>query len=407
MKRSIRTLSLIFSATILIASCGGGAKDKKGGVGDLRVELEKKKKEKTTIETEIRKLEEDIAKADPSAAQSIKKLVAVDTLNVRDFSHFIELQGKIDAEGMAYVSPSGQGGQVKAIYVKVGQRVGKGQRILKLDDAVARQQVAAAQQQIGVLKTQLALAQTTYERYQNLWKQNIGSEMNVIRAKAEVDNWQGQLNAAYANVRVAQEMANMSNVYAQISGVVDMVNVKVGEFFGPTPNNAARPETGIRIVNNSNMKIVTNVPENYITRIKNGARVEVTVPESGRAPYKTVISVIGGSIDPTNRSFTVEAKLPSDPVLKPNQVATMRILDYERKAAVAVPVNVVQTDETGKYIYVVESTGGKLVARKKRVEVGEAYGGVIEIKIGLTGNEVIITEGYQTVYDGQAITTGK
>jgi membrane fusion protein, multidrug efflux system len=404
MKRSITILSLIFSAAVILASCGGGAKDEKGALGDLRVELEKKKKEKTTIETEIRELEDKLAKADPNAATTAKKLVAIDTLRVQDFSHYVELQGKIDAEGMALVAPGGQGGQVKAIYVKSGQRVGKGQMIMKLDDAVARQMVTAAQQQTGVLRTQLALAQTKYERYQNLWKQNIGSEMNVLQAKAEVDALQGQLNGALANVRVAQEQANMSNVLAPISGVVDMVNVKVGEFF--SPQSAARPETGIRIVNSSNLKIIANVPENYINRIMKGKKVEVVVPGSGRASYQSVISVIGASIDPANRSFTAEAKLPSDPLLKPNQVATMKILDYEKKAAVAIPVNLVQTDETGKYIYIAEPTGGQFTARRRRIVVGEAYGGLIEIKSGLTGGELLITEGYQTVYDGQAVTTG-
>ena len=79
----------------------------------------------------------------------------------------------------------------------------------------------------------------------------------------------------------------------------------------------------------------------------------------------------------------------------------------KQKAAVAVPVNVVQTDEKGKYVYVMEKAGDKMVARKKVVIVGEAYNGLIEIKSGLTGGELIITEGYQTVYDGQAVTTGR
>jgi len=93
--------------------------------------------------------------------------------------------------------------------------------------------------------------------------------------------------------------------------------------------------------------------------------------------------------------------------LKPNQTATMKILDYEAKATIAVPINVVQSDEKGKYVYVMEKAGEKMVARKKTVNVGEAYNGLMEIRSGLAGGEVIITEGYQTVYDGQSITTGK
>jgi RND family efflux transporter MFP subunit len=385
-----------------LAACGSGAKDSKGELGDMKVKLEKLKKEKTTIETEIRELEKEIAKVDPGSAQA-RKLVALDTVRVGDFQHYIELQGKIDAEGMAYVAPRGQGGVIKAIYVKTGQRVGRGQLILRLDDALARQQVIAAQQQAGVLKARLEQAKTVYERYESLWKQNIGAEIQVINAKADVDALQSQLNAANAQVRLAQEQAAQANVYAEISGTIDEMNVKVGEFF--SPQSAAMPGSGIRIVNSNQMKIVTEVPENYIARVKKGDKVEVVVPEAGNLRIPSTISVVGASIDPLKRSFTTEAKLPSNNLLKPNQTATMRILDYEVKGGIAAPVNLVQTDEKGKYIYVAEPSNGKLVARKRRVDVGEAYAGQMEIRNGLKGGDIIITQGYQTVYDGQLITT--
>lgn len=400
--QKILNITLAASLVLLLASCGSSSKDEKAGVGDLKVKLEKLKKEKNGLDAQIRQVEEQLAKADPSSVQA-QKLVGVDTVKSTSFSHFIELQGKIDADGVAYVAPSGQGGVVKAVYVQAGSRVRKGQVILKLDDVLTRQGVVGAQQQAGVLKARLTQAQTIYERRQNLWKQNIGTEIEVINAKAEVDALQSQLKAAESQVAAAQEQLSQTNVTAQISGVIDQVNIKVGEFFSPM--SAADPRSGIKIVNSSNMKIVTDVPENYSSRIKKGDVVEVVVPESGKAPYKSTISVVGAAVNPATRSFTTEAKLPADPILKPNQLATMKILDYQAKSAIAVPINVVQTDEKGKYVYVAEKTGNKTVARKKIVTVGEAYNGLMEIKSGLTGGELIITDGYQTVYDGQALTT--
>jgi membrane fusion protein, multidrug efflux system len=416
---NILKISLAALIAVSLVACGAGAKDKKGDTGELKAKLEKLKKQKSSLDADIRKLEDQLAKADPKGAQQVQKLVSVDTLRIKDFTHFIELQGKVDAEGMAYVAPSGQGGQVKAIFVKAGQNVGKGQLILKLDDAMARQGVVAAQQmvigaqqQTGQIKARLEQAQSIYTRYQNLWKQGIGAEIQVINAKADFDAISAQLRAAQAQVgsaqaqvRLAQEQANMSNVYAGISGMIDEMNVKVGEFF--SPQTAAMPGAGIRIVNNNNLKVVTRVPENYIARVKKGDKVEIVIADSDKPPYQSVISMVGGSINPTTRSFDTEAILPSDPLLKPNQTATLKILDYEAKGAVAVPVNVVQSDEKSKYVYVMEKSGDKMIARKKVVNVGQAYNGFIEIKSGLTGGELIITEGYQTVYDGQTITTGK
>lgn len=402
MKRVTTASGIIVLVSFFIASCGG--KDKKGEVGDMKVKLEKLKKEKNSLDAEIRKLEEQIAKADPKAAQQSLKLVTVDSVRIDTFQHYIELQGKIDAEGMAYVAPKGQGGLVKAIYVKPGQKVGKGQLILKLDDAMARQGVIAAQQQTGQLKARLAQAQTVYERYQSLWKQNIGAEIQVINAKADVDALAAQLRAAEAQVAMAQEQANMSNVYAEIGGVIDAVDVKVGEFF--SPQSAAMPGKGIRIVNNNNLKIVANVPESYVGKVKNNASILVQIREPDTI-FKATINAVGASIDPVTRSFTAEAKLKPNAVLKPNQIATMKILDKEVLNAFIVPVNVVQSDEKSKYVYIAEATGDKTVARKKTVTVGDAYHGEILILDGLKAGDMIITQGFQSVYDGQTINTGK
>jgi hypothetical protein len=81
----------------------------------------------------------------------------------------------------------------------------------------------------------------------------------------------------------------------------------------------------------------------------------------------------------------------------------MKILDYKAKDAVTVPVDLVQSDEKGKYVYVAEKSGDRFIARKKNVVIGEAYSNRMEIKSGLAAGDIIITEGFQTVYDGQVI----
>lgn len=402
MNNIMKISAAVFFAAVL-AACGSGAKEKKGNLGDLKSRLEKLKKQKSEIDADIKKMEDEIAKADPEAAQQVKRLVAIDTLRVQDFAHYIDLQGKVSNSGIGYVAPKGGGGVVRAIYVKVGQKVGAGQVVVKLDDALQQQALIAAQQSTGQLKARLAQAQTIYERYQNLWKQNIGAEINVINAKADVDAISAQLRAAEAQVGQAREALNMTSVTAGMSGVVEEINVRVGEFF----SGATQQGGQIVIVNATTLKAEVPVPDNYVAKVKKGDKVLISVPETGKPAFESVISVVGASIDEKTRSFMTEAKLPSDPLLKPNQTAVMKILDYEAKGTIAVPVNVVQSDENGKYVYVMEKSGDKMIARKKNVNVGEVYNGVIEIKNGLSGGELLITEGYQSIYDGQAVTTGK
>ena len=146
MKRTIKLWSLVTVIALALAACGGGAKDKNAQAKELNTKIEKLKAKKNDLDAQIHKLEQELVKLDPAAAKQNAKLVAVATVSVDSaFAHYIELQGKINTDdGIAYVAPNGQGGLVKAVLVKAGQRVGKGQLVAKLDDAIARQQLATA-----------------------------------------------------------------------------------------------------------------------------------------------------------------------------------------------------------------------------------------------------------------------
>lgn len=375
----------LFAGLLILAGCSG-AKDKKGDLNDMKTQLEKLKKDKTKLDNDIAALEEKIGKADPASVQKVARLVAIDTLRLRDFVHFIELQGKVDANDVVLVTPRGMPAQVKQLLIRRGDVVRQGQLLAKLDDAILQQQMEG-------LKVQLAYAENIYNRQKSLWDQGIGTEVQLISAKNNVDGINKQIATLNENWKT-------SFVYAPISGVVDELNVKVGEIF----NGGAPAMPQIKLVNGSSLKIVTEVPENYISRVQKGDSVQVEIPGSGRPAFRSVISVVGASINPNTRAFITEAKLPSDPILKPNQVASLRIKDYENKKTTIVPVNIVQSDENGKYIYVMEKNGDKFVARRKTVTTGEAYGNDIEIRSGLSGGDVLITEGFLTLYDGQSVT---
>ena len=94
-------------------------------------------------------------------------------------------------------------------------------------------------------------------------------------------------------------------------------------------------------------------------------------------------------------------------MIRPNQIANFRIQDYAVANTIAIPVNTVQTDENGKYVFVAVQEGGRTVARKKPVGVGELNGQMIEVKVGLTAGDQLITEGYQNLYEGQVISIVK
>jgi len=368
---------------LFLVSCGGAEKQDSPDLAAKKTELQRLKKNQEKLASDIQKLEAQIGLQDSSYA--IKpKLVAITAVAPENFLHYIDLQGKITTKNIFYVTPRGQGGQVKGVYVKEGDHVKQGQLLMKLDDAVILQNKEQ-------LETQLAYFKDIYNRQKNLWDQKIGTEVQLVTAKNNVDNVERQ-------IAVVEEQWKTSNIYSSVTGIVETVNIHVGEFF------TGAPQATISVVDQANMKASVEVPENYLPSVKKGTIVVVDVPDANKS-FKSSISLVSQLINSNSRSFTAEAPVPTDATLKPNQLALVRIQDYSAPNALVIPITTLQTDESGKYVFVMAQENGKPVAKKRTVQAGSVYGEKIEIKSGLKTGDQLITEGYQGLYDGQSIAT--
>ncbi len=384
--RAIKAFSGIICASMIFIACGdGSATEKKPEDGNKQQELTRLKAQQEEISKKIKTLEDELGLENP-AGDIRAKLVGTAPVKKQDFTHYIDLQGKVSTENIYVVTPRGAGGQVKSIYVKTGQPVRKGQLLLKLDDALIKQQIEQAKIQHSYLEDLL-------KRRQNLWSQNIGTEVELITARNNVANSEKQL-------ALLNEQLQMTNVYSEVSGIAEQVNVRVGETFAAGFQN---PNGGITIVDKSNLKASVSVPEHYLPNVKKGTAVIVEVPDI-KKQFQTRISLVSQLIDPNSRSFTAEASLPDNASLQPNQLALVRIQDYQAKDAIVVPLATIQSDEKGKYVFVLKEEGGKKTARKQPVQIGEIYGENIEVLGGLSETDVLITQGFQELYEGQLVT---
>jgi len=357
MKNVLRIASVMLFIGILSA-CSSGSKEKKGDINDKKAQLEKLKGDQKKLNDQIAKLQNEIGNTDTSSSLNKGKLVSASPITEQPFEHYIDLQGHIDADNISYVTPRGGPAQVKALYIKQGDLVKKGQLLAKLDDDVQLKQL----QQV---KTQLTYAEDVYRRQKNLWDQGIGTEIQLKNAENSVNNLKDQINTITAGWE-------MTNVRSEVTGYVETMNLRVGETFG----NSVQPQ--IVIVNSSSLKTVTDVPENYMDKIHKGMPVDIKLPDVN-LEFKSVISLMNRTIGLNNRAVTTEAKIPYDPNVRINQVAQVRIKDYANAHALVIPLTVLQTDENGKYVYVIATENGKKIAKKKMVQVGEIYGNNIEV----------------------------
>jgi membrane fusion protein, multidrug efflux system len=388
MSRYIQTTLILIAVLVGVSSC-----KKSEDTNAVPKTLEERRAKVVTLKakikelnTEISALEAAIIKEDPTAGVKPKLVTAVE-LGVEGFKHYIDLQSTIQSDNISYVAPrNGMGGYVKSVYIKEGQAVKKGQLILKLDDQVLRQSIEA-------IKTQLAFAENVFAKQSALWEQKIGSEMQYLGAKNNVD-------ALKKQIEVQEEQLKTFLVYADQSGTADIVNVRPGELFAGV--TMAGPQ--IQIVNNGQLTVKIDVPENYYTKVKTGTSVLVEVPAIGKS-FTTSINLVSNTINPGTRAFKAECNVPAGLGLKPNMVAKAKLLSHASSKAIVVPVNVVQSDEKSKYVFVAVDKNGKKIASRKAVTLGELYEEDIEILSGLGSGDKLIVAGYQNLYEGQVIET--
>jgi RND family efflux transporter MFP subunit len=368
----ILRLAVVFVAGSILAACSATSSDDKGK------QLENLKKQQADLTKQIAALEKEMP-ADTTIKVKAKE-VSITEVAIRKFDHYVQTQGLVDAEDNVTVSPKTPGLTTR-VYVQEGQAVKKGQVLAQLDNAMILRNIEG-------LKSQVDLAKSVFERQQNLWNQKIGTEVQYLQAKANKENLEKQ----YASL---EEQNDMTRIKAPITGTVDEVNAKEGEMASPQM-------PAFRVVNTSNLKLIAKVSEAYVTNIKKGNKVIVTIPELNK-DVEARVTFVGRTIDPLSRTFNVEVKLPSYDDLRPNMTGVIKVVYFTEPSAVTVPVNVVQTLNNEKVVFVAEQNGKNLVARKRVVSVIGVFDNLAQIKSGINAGDKIITFGYQGLSDGEVV----
>lgn len=336
------------------------------------------KKRDAVLRDSIQIVEDSIKAEGGMEVKTVK--VQLQTIVPRLFRHYVEVQASVYAQDDINVNAQTPG-VVKNIFVTEGDKVSKGEVLACIDDAVI-------QQNILEIQTNLALAKTLYEKQKGLWQQKIGTEVQFLNAKSNYEAMQKRLAAT-------QQQDQMTRITAPIDGVVDAVNIKVGQSVAP-----GMPT--IQVVNTQQLKVRGNVAEAYISDIHKGDSLRINFPDLNRE-ISSVVSYVSSVIDVVDRTFTVEVKLPQDASYHPNMIAIMEIIDYSNPSAIVIPINVVQSDPTGTFIFVAENENGTMIARKTMVKVGKVYNGNAEILSGLKPGDKVITLGYDDLNNGDAI----
>jgi RND family efflux transporter MFP subunit len=310
-------------------------------------------------------------------------IVEVLAVNPVIFEHYIQVQGSVKSDELINIFPEFSG-VAKAIYVKSGDVVKKGQRLIKIDDGGLKEQLS--QLEIG-----FELTKTTFERQKRLWDQNIGSEIKFLETKSMYE-------AQKQGINQLKKQIKKTLIEAPFSGTIDNVVVKKGEVVYPGRSNL------MMLLNLDNLYIESNVPEKHIASINSGNKAIVHFPLLDKT-ISTTVRQSGSYINPINRTFKIEMDIEKNDLnIKPNLNSKVKINDYSNDSALMINQNFISIDSDNKeYVYKIYNKDNKTYVSKTIISTGKNDGIKIEVLSGLNAGDKVVSEGVRKLVNNARV----
>ena len=310
-------------------------------------------------------------------------IVEVLAVNPVIFEHYVQVQGSVKSDELINIFPEFSG-VAKAIYVKSGDVVKKGQRLIKIDDGGLKEQLS--QLEIG-----FELTKTTFERQKRLWDQNIGSEIKFLETKSMYE-------AQKQGINQLKKQIKKTLIEAPFSGTIDNVVVKKGEVVYPGRSNL------MMLLNLDNLYIESNVPEKHIASINSGNKAIVHFPLLDKT-ISTTVRQSGSYINPINRTFKIEMDIEKNDLnIKPNLNSKVKINDYSNNSALMINQNFISIDSDNKeYVYKIYNKDNKTYVSKTIISTGKNDGIKIEVLSGLNAGDKVVSEGVRKLVNNARV----
>ncbi len=273
-------------------------------------------------------------------------------------------------------------GTVKWVGPKEGDRVEEGEKLVELDMKSVATHVTDA-------KIRYNQALKDYNRMKKLFEEKIVSKGQLDSAKTGLDSAKTGLDSAGVTL-------DDGSLLSPIDGVLNQVNVDVGEYINPG-------QRVMQILNIDTVKVELPVPEKDILFFEKEQRVKIVLERTTgeNIEFDGVIEFVSLTADPTARTYTVKVVVDNpDQMLRPGMIVRAHLVRRNMDDAIAVPFFTIIDREDGKAVFVVDDTN---TARVKAIEYGVFQRGIVEIRSGLQPGDKLIIVGQRSLVDGETV----
>jgi len=329
--------------------------------------------------------------------KQVEKKYTTMTLQMRQIRGNVQLPGVMQPYQFVQLFPK-VNGYIKYVPVDRGSIVKTGQLLITLEAPEIEQGVAAA----NLKYTQ---AQATYitskDRYRRLLETSktpgTVSPFDLDAARSTMQGDSATTQGEYANYKAQVTMRNYLTVTAPFDGVITERNVHPGALAGPGAENA-KPMLVLQQL--SKLRLVVDIPEQYVTQVKNGDKVHYKINALPGQDFTGIISRSSESLSNNYRSETIEIDVlnPNDK-FKPGMYAEVVLPTSGSTNAFVVPKSAIVTTTERKYVIVADNN----IAKWVDISEGNQGNDSTEVFGNLHDGEEVITNASYQVKEGMTI----
>ena len=325
-----------------------------------------------------------------AAGKNMTPIPTVELTNIRHLAvtNKLNYTGDVTANEQANIY-SRVSGNIEKIYVDIGDFVPQGKLLASIDRAVLMQTLRQTDGLLKQAKATLENNRVNYERNKELFEKGLIPKSDLDNARTTMTVSEAGVESAVANFRNAETQLGFCSIRAPFSGYITKRLLDRGSYV--SVGGQAASSTIFTISSIEKVKVMVNVLEKDLPLLDRVTEAKVSIGTYPGEVFHAEIKKISQLIDLASRTMPVEIDIDNrDHRLKPGMFANIELVLERVEDAPVVPVQCLQTDEKGKFIYTV---GSDSTAQKKYVETGIQQDSDIEITKGLNNDDRVVISG--------------
>lgn len=291
-------------------------------------------------------------------------------------------------------------GTIAKLAVAVGDRVGAGDVIAKIDDRDYRLQVQEAEAALNSAKAQARSAESNYGRVRALYENRNASANDLDAARAASESAGAQVRRSEKAVELSRSQLSYTSLLSPVAGSIASVMVEENE-------NVSPGHVVVLLSSGNQLEVNVAIPEILIAQIREGDDTIVTFDALPGKTFPAAVTEVGVSSAGGGTTFPVLVSLKhTDPACRPGMAAEVEFTfgGADSRPRLIVSAFSVGEDRAGRFVFVAEPSGdGMATAQRRSVTVGELTETGIEIVEGIEDGEQIVTAGVTRIQDGQVV----